>query len=145
MSKAPTFYLKCINSKYPKHLVLGMSYKVMVGDKNKKGECPVYWYHPMETDNGIVNKFVNIGNFHLTCFNIEPVRKWIAEQKGVPYTPPQRQAQVIEVPRQRQRQPVAVTPAPRQRQQEPAPRQRQAAPPVRQRQQPITIRQRQGE
>ena len=113
MNDRPQFALTCIKTDSPTHLFTGVIYKVDPWEKDKQGEVPVYWYHPMEY------KWVLIGNYPIDFFNTEPIKKWIAEKKGVAYVPPQKIQRQRPMPVQRSRpvaQPVRQRPAPVQRQ-----------------------------
>jgi len=76
LSNKPVFTLTCVNSEYPHHLFVGCKYKVDVFDKNRDKESATYWFHPIE------NKWVLIGSFALTCFDLTPIREYAAKKNG---------------------------------------------------------------
>ena len=71
------FVLSCMKSDYPHHFVPGIRYKVDVNDKNDDKEVAVYWFHPLES------KWVFIGYCALDCFDVDPIKKYLAEKKGL--------------------------------------------------------------
>ncbi len=73
--EVPYFNLVCIKSDYPRHLFVGKKYILKLNDRNEEGEVPVYARAPGSIEKGC------IGYFSLSCFNVEPVRQWINNQK----------------------------------------------------------------
>lgn len=118
------FVLQCIKSEYPRHLMVGVKYKVDVNDRNNK-EIATFWFHPLELI------WVFIGYFPLECFDAEPIKKYLAAKKNPVPAVSQRERALVVAPAQRQRpeSPVMrerpiIMPSTRCRAEEPIKRQR---------------------
>ena len=72
--RLPYFDLVCVKSDYPHHLVPGLTYRLRTDDKDDEGNVFCYFYFHEK-------KFGCVGLFPLSCFNVDPIRKWIAEIK----------------------------------------------------------------
>jgi len=72
----PFFYLECIRSDYPNHLVPGSRYKIKPDNKDNEGNVMTYQYIIEE------NKWMPIGVFKMSCFDLKPVKQWIETMKG---------------------------------------------------------------
>lgn len=75
-SKGPSFFCACIKTECPHHLVKGMRYMVFPKTKHEGLGVATYWDAEKKWD-----KWYFIGFFPLDWFDVDPIRKWVAEQK----------------------------------------------------------------
>ena len=74
-SKVPYFDLTCVKSDYPNHLIPGQKYRLRPDDKTEDGLIFCHFYFEDK-------QYHLIGLFPLSCFDVAPVKQWLAEYKA---------------------------------------------------------------
>jgi len=85
--KVPSFNVVCLATPCPHHLIKGLRYVIHPDQKDDQGVATFHYFE----QHGTLDL---IGYFPLNCFDLRPVKEWVAKVKGESHGRIARSAQI---------------------------------------------------